>query len=62
LKSLQRAGFVVTRIKGGHHFPTHPDGRCATIPVHSGEVIGIGLFMKIMKNVDMTAEEFPKFT
>jgi predicted RNA binding protein YcfA (HicA-like mRNA interferase family) len=62
LRALQRAGFVVTRIKGSHHFLAHPDGRCTVVPVHSGEIIGIGLFMKILKDVDMTPEEFVKFT
>ena len=56
--ALRRAGFEIIRIKGSHHFLRHQDGRVTTVPVHAGEVIGIGLFMKILKDVDMDVEEF----
>lgn len=56
--ALRSAGFTVVRIKGSHHFLRHPDGRVTTVPVHTGEIVGIGLFMKIMKDVDMDVDEF----
>ncbi|HOG92932.1 MAG TPA: type II toxin-antitoxin system HicA family toxin [Opitutaceae bacterium] len=58
IAALRGAGFEVLRIKGSHHFLRHPDGRVTTIPVHAGEIIGVGLFMKILKDVDMDVEEF----
>jgi predicted RNA binding protein YcfA (HicA-like mRNA interferase family) len=58
LRALRRAGFEVIRIKGSHHYLRHADGRATTVPVHAGESIGIGLFMKILKDVDMGVEEF----
>jgi predicted RNA binding protein YcfA (HicA-like mRNA interferase family) len=58
IRALRRAGFEILRIKGSHHFLRHPDGRVTTVPAHAGEVIGVGLFMKILKDVDMDVEEF----
>lgn len=56
--ALKAAGFIVLRIKGSHHFLRHPDGRATVVPVHAGETIGPGLLSKILKDVDMTADEF----
>ncbi len=56
--SLRRAGFVVARIRGSHHFMRHSDGRRTVVPVHAGELIGVGLLNKILKDVEMEVEEF----
>jgi predicted RNA binding protein YcfA (HicA-like mRNA interferase family) len=37
VKALERAGFVITRVKGSHHRLRHPDGRSTTVPVHAGQ-------------------------
>jgi predicted RNA binding protein YcfA (HicA-like mRNA interferase family) len=58
LVALRRAGFVVLRVKGSHHFLRHPDGRRTVVPIHSGEIIGPGLLNKILKDVEVEAEEF----
>ncbi len=55
---LRRAGFNLVRIKGSHHFLRHADGRCTVVPVHAGEIIGPGLLNKIIKDVEMEAEQF----
>ncbi|MBI2416327.1 MAG: type II toxin-antitoxin system HicA family toxin [Ignavibacteriales bacterium] len=60
IKALENAGFGIIRIKGSHYFLQHPDGRCTTIPVHSKEVIGIGLFHKILSDCELTLKEFLK--
>lgn len=57
---LKRFGFEVIRIKGSHHYLKHDDGRATVIPTHSNEDIGIGLFMKILKDVEITRDEFEK--
>ncbi len=54
---LRKFGFEVIRIKGSHHFLKHIDGRTTVIPVHSNENIGIGLFMKILKDTEITKDE-----
>jgi predicted RNA binding protein YcfA (HicA-like mRNA interferase family) len=59
--ALRRAGFVVLRIKGSHHFLQHPDGRRTVVPVHSGETIGPGLPHKILKDTEMELPEFEEW-
>lgn len=55
---LRQAGFEVARVKGSHHFLRHTDGRATVVPVHAGEDIGPGLMAKILRDCDMTREEF----
>ena len=55
---LESLGFEVIRVKGSHHYLKHQDGRATVIPLHSNETIGIGLFMKILKDIEMTKKEF----
>jgi predicted RNA binding protein YcfA (HicA-like mRNA interferase family) len=38
----------------------HPDGRKTTVPVHKGKDIGRGLLRKILRDVDITAEELKR--
>jgi predicted RNA binding protein YcfA (HicA-like mRNA interferase family) len=58
IKALKKAGFVVLRVKGSHHFLSHIDGRKTVVPVHSGETIGKGLFAQILRDCDLSLEEF----
>lgn len=58
---LRRAGFLVLRIKGSHHFLQHPDGRRTVVPVHPGETIGPGLLNKILRDIELTAEQFTDY-
>jgi len=55
---LHQAGFEVIRIRGSHYFLRHPDGRRTVVPVHAGEHIGPGLFLKILADCEITREEF----
>ncbi|QWR77850.1 type II toxin-antitoxin system HicA family toxin [Candidatus Magnetomonas plexicatena] len=55
---LKRAGFRIERQRGSHVFMRHQDGRTTVVPVHSGEIIGPGLMVKILRDVEMTKEEF----
>lgn len=58
IKALKKANFSVIRIKGSHHFLAHPDGRRTVVPVHSNETIGKGLFAQILRDCDLTIDEF----
>ena len=55
---LKKIGFAVDRQRGSHVFMKHPDGRATVIPVHAKETIGPGLFSKILRDVDVSREEF----
>jgi predicted RNA binding protein YcfA (HicA-like mRNA interferase family) len=57
IKSLFKLGFIVVRVKGSHHFLQHQDGRCTTVPVHTKETIGPGLFNKILKDCEITIKD-----
>ena len=56
--ALRRAGFDVARVKGSHHFLRHPDGRGSVVPVHSGETIGPGLLTAILRDCELSREDF----
>jgi predicted RNA binding protein YcfA (HicA-like mRNA interferase family) len=57
---LGKAGFQILRIKGSHLFLRHSDGRSTVVPVHSGESIGPGLFLRILRDCDLRRDEFEK--
>jgi predicted RNA binding protein YcfA (HicA-like mRNA interferase family) len=57
---LKKVGFEIKRQRGSHVFLQHPDGRATVVPIHSGEIIGPGLMLKILKDINMTKEEFYK--
>jgi len=58
IRALRRAGFEVVRIRGSHHYLRHSDGRATVIPVHAGEIVGPGLLNSILRDVEMTPEQF----
>lgn len=55
---LRKTGFQVVRIKGSHHFLAHADGRHTVVPVHRGETIGPGLMAQILRDCELTRDEF----
>ncbi|MBW2642459.1 MAG: type II toxin-antitoxin system HicA family toxin [Deltaproteobacteria bacterium] len=60
IKALKKANFEVIRVKGSHHFLKHTDGRCTVVPVHPGETIGPGLLLKILRDCELTRDDFLK--
>jgi len=58
IKVLRRAGFQAIRQRGSHVVLYHEDGRMTVVPVHRGEEIGPGLLRKILRDVELTPEEF----
>jgi predicted RNA binding protein YcfA (HicA-like mRNA interferase family) len=36
----------------------HEDGRTTTVPVHAGQDVGRGLLRKILRDAELTREEF----
>jgi len=62
IRILERLGFKNTRKSKGSHFRyTHPDGRKTTVPVHKGKTISRGLLRKILRDIELSPEEFQKF-
>ena len=58
IAALTSAGFEVARTKGSHHFLPHPDGRATVVPVHTGETIGPGLLAAILRDRELSREDF----
>jgi predicted RNA binding protein YcfA (HicA-like mRNA interferase family) len=58
IKALEKAGFQVVRQKGSHVRMKHEDGRVVTIPVHKGKNLGKGLLKKILRDTELTVDEF----
>lgn len=56
--ALYRIDFRIIGVKGSHHFMRHADGRTTVVPVHSGELIGPGLLSKILRDCDISKEQF----
>lgn len=57
---LKTLGFFEVRIKGSHIFFKHSDGRTTLVPRHGGEDIGRGLLRQILREINLTPEEFSK--
>jgi len=57
-RAAQQLGFAKARQKGGHARWKHPDGRATTIPVHGDAEIGGWLFHEILRQLEITEEEF----
>ncbi len=58
IRALERAGFQVQRQTGSHARLKHTDGRVVTVPIHAGQNIGRGLLRKILRDADLSREEF----
>lgn len=57
---LEKEGFELIRQRGSHLRLEHPDGRKTTVPVHSGEKVGVGLLRKILRDANISRNEFEK--
>jgi predicted RNA binding protein YcfA (HicA-like mRNA interferase family) len=57
-KLLLHLGFKIKRQKGSHVFYRHADGRYTTLPHHKGRVIGRSLIREILRQIDLTPEEY----
>lgn len=58
IKFLASLGFELVRQKGSHKFFRHPDGRTTTVPDHQGEDLGRGITSKILKDAEVTRDDF----
>ena len=60
IRVLGKVGFEQVRQKGSHVFMRHPDGRTTLIPVRQGRDIDRSLLRKIIRDMDITRDEFMK--
>lgn len=60
IKILSKQGFVKVRQSGSHARLEHPDGRKTSVPIHSGENVKVGLLRKILRDANISRDEFLK--
>lgn len=58
IKILEKLGFERVHQKGSHVRMRHIDGRRTSVPVHAGEKVGVGLLRKILRDCNITRNEF----
>ncbi len=59
VRVLEKIGFVVVRQKGSHVILVNEKSKLRTVvPVHTGETIRKSLLMEIIKQVNLTVENF----
>jgi len=59
IRALQRAGFVEQRQRGSHlHLRRGSDGKRVTVPVHKGRVVPIGTLRAILRDANISIDEF----
>ena len=58
IRALESTGFEVVRQRGSHLRLKHSDGWVVSVPVHAGKDVGRGLLRKILRDADLTPDEF----
>ncbi len=58
VRVLKILGFTEVRQKGSHKVMKHKDGRITVVPIHKGRDISPVLLKKILKDINISPEEF----
>lgn len=59
-KLLEKLGFEKIYGKGSHIRFKHVDGRRTVVPVHGNEDLGKGLLREILKQINLSKEDYDK--
>jgi predicted RNA binding protein YcfA (HicA-like mRNA interferase family) len=55
---LEKAGFFLARQSGSHRIYKNAEGLRVTVPYHSGKELHPKILKSILRDADLTAEEF----
>jgi predicted RNA binding protein YcfA (HicA-like mRNA interferase family) len=59
IRALRRAGFIEDRQKGSHLILIHPQTKARTVvPIHGGRTIKEPLLRAIVRDANLTVDEF----
>ncbi|MCX6672774.1 MAG: type II toxin-antitoxin system HicA family toxin, partial [Methanothrix sp.] len=58
IRALEKAGYFLVRQSGSHRIYKNAEGRRATVPYHSGKELHPKIFRSILRDADLTADEF----
>ncbi|TFH49212.1 MAG: type II toxin-antitoxin system HicA family toxin [Methanothrix sp.] len=61
IRARELAGFFLARQSGSHRIYKNAEGRRATVPYHSGKELHPKLLKSILRDADLTVEEFLEF-
>ncbi len=60
-KILRALGFDLVRVKGSHHFfLNQTNGKTTSVPFHAREELGIGLIKEILRDIDLSIDDYEK--
>ena len=60
MRVLRKLGFYEVRQSGSHICFKHSDGRFTLVPRHGSEDIGRGLLRQILREINISPQEFSK--
>ncbi len=58
IRALERAGFTLSRQSGSHKIYKNATGRRVTVPYHAGTVLHPKVLRSILRDADLTPEQF----
>jgi predicted RNA binding protein YcfA (HicA-like mRNA interferase family) len=58
IRVLEKAGFLLVRQSGSHKIFKNAEGRRVTVPFHSGKTLHPKVLKNILKDADLTLDEF----
>ena len=60
IKVLERVGFSLARQSGSHKIYKNREGRWVTVPYHAGKILHPKVLKSILRDADLTMEQFEK--
>jgi len=60
IKVLEKLGFTLARQSGSHKIFKNSKGTRITVPYHSGKILHPKLLKSILKDIELSIEEFKK--
>jgi predicted RNA binding protein YcfA (HicA-like mRNA interferase family) len=60
IRVLKKLDFYIVRQRGSHICFKHPDGRFTLVPKHGNEDLSRGLLYQIMREINISPEDFSK--
>ena len=58
IRVLERAGFFLVRQSGSHRIYRNASGKRTTVPFHSGKELHPKILKSILRDADMSVEDF----
>ena len=60
IKVLEKLGFNLTRQSGSHKIYKNGEGVRVTVPYHSGKILHPKLLKSILRDIELSVDEFKK--